>query len=956
VVPYGTFGLVWFDGTINHCYYSYNNYTAIGHATSWDGINWTEDTAHNPMLTIGANDAWDNKTIAVFNAWEESGSWYALYRGEGSSGAKIGLATSSDGLHWSKYEANPVINNHLANDPAGIIKVGSTYYLYANTAGGYGDDRSVSIFTSTDLHSWTIQTPAPTFKGERYCSAPIKYNGIYYLLVSRYYNNGGGGVLELWHDSNPTFREGERVFDGIIAFDATHKLDTPTIYTDSIYRDTYPNDEIFGYYSIDQGAVWSLYLSIQRSIDVALQGSTGTKPYVDSSGNTWGAFNGMLTNMDGILDTVWFEYGADTSYGMETAHTVPVSAGYFFAPMPDNLVPGQTYHYRAVANNVKYTSNGEDMTFTIPLVDHLQINVQPASSYSVDSSFSTKAVVTVYDTANNPISGVRITADRDPATGSGTLGGILDVTTNSSGQATFSSLLYDRIDAFKVRFTCNGQTIISDQVGPLLPGAITSFRLANTPVVSATVDGNFTTQPMIHLSDQYGNPVGGVTVTVSRLTGTGTLRGTLTSVSSSSTGQAAFTNLGYNKSNDEFRLHFEGAGMSVDSDSLGPLAAGAATQVRVETTGNGLGVLVTSQNLSAGFSLTVFGVIRDQYYNFLSNPDNIIWSLTGKTGGAADSDLNTHSGNSVIMTAHFAGSASIHAARNGLTSVDSGTIVINGPVLSGGGGEVGGIAGDTFVLDLDIKGFSVPGPLKTNSIGILQEGVKIKTADGIVTLEAPAGARFLTKSNTALTSLSVEPAAVPPQIQSDRNLIIAYNFTPDGANFNPPLTIIFTYSTLPANVDESTLQIVTYAGTNWDVLPSTINKTTRAISAQISRFSSYAVVGKMVEVVNPNTTTPTTTITSQPVSTLPSTTAISTPASIQPMPSDTTFSPTKTPALTSSATATPTTSQAAATPTTFETRPPSDEKGFKRPLIWACALFVLVGLAIGAIIWRRSKD
>jgi hypothetical protein len=295
VMSFGLYGLCWYDGAIYHCYYEYNNASAIGHATSLDGITWIDDTAHKPVMTIGTSGAWDDTYIDIVNVWQEPGIWYALYRGNGT---KIGLATSSDGLTWTKYASNPVINLPDCNTPAGIIKVGSTYYLYVSDSGGYGSNRQINILTSTDLHSWTLQTPSPVFSGERYCSAPFKYNGIYYLLVSRYYDSGRGGILELWHDSNPTFKDGERVFDGVVAFDATHKVNTPTIITNTIYRDSFPNDELYVYYSKAVEG-WYLYLTIQSNIDTAVKGSKDTVVTIDKDGNTRGAFNGTLVNMDG---------------------------------------------------------------------------------------------------------------------------------------------------------------------------------------------------------------------------------------------------------------------------------------------------------------------------------------------------------------------------------------------------------------------------------------------------------------------------------------------------------------------------------------------------------------------------------------------------------------------------------------------------------------------------------
>jgi hypothetical protein len=288
------------------------------------------------------------------------------------------------------------------------------------------------------------------------------------------------------------------------------------------------------------------------------------------------------------------------------------------------------------------------ITVTGGAVDHLLINTQPASTLSVDSLFNTAAVVTAFDVGNNPVSGVSIVADRDPATGTGVLRGTLSVTTNGSGQATFSNLGYNKTDAFKVRFTSNTKAIISTQIGPLAVDAVATITINTAPVVGASVDANLTTQPVILVVDQFSNPVSGVTVTASRGTGTGTLRGTLTATSSS-TGLATFTNLGYNKSGETFTIHFAAGTPTIDSSSLGPLAAGVAAKVNIETSANGSGTVVPAQTLATGSSLTVYSVTRDQYSNFIGNATADSWTLTGITGGVVSGDL-VGSGTSTLST------------------------------------------------------------------------------------------------------------------------------------------------------------------------------------------------------------------------------------------------------------------------------------------------------------------
>ncbi|MFN2614678.1 MAG: beta strand repeat-containing protein, partial [Actinomycetota bacterium] len=114
---------------------------------------------------------------------------------------------------------------------------------------------------------------------------------------------------------------------------------------------------------------------------------------------------------------------------------------------------------------------------------------------------------------------------------------------------------------------------------------------------------------------------------------------------------------------------------SIDSGTL-TVVAGAAKTVGVETKADGSGVIVAAQNLASGSSLNVFAITRDAYGNFVANAAGT-WSLVSKTGGVVNSDLVAAAGNaSATFTGNSTGSAQIHVAIGGLTSIDSGTITV----------------------------------------------------------------------------------------------------------------------------------------------------------------------------------------------------------------------------------------------------------------------------------------
>jgi hypothetical protein len=115
---------------------------------------------------------------------------------------------------------------------------------------------------------------------------------------------------------------------------------------------------------------------------------------------------------------------------------------------------------------------------------------------------------------------------------------------------------------------------------------------------------------------------------------------------------------------------------SVDSGTI-TVVPGSATSISVETAANGSGTVVAAQNVTAGSSITVYSVSRDTYGNFVANVAADSWSLQGATGGVVAGDLvAAGDSKSATFTGHVVGTAKIHVAKTGLTSVDSGTITV----------------------------------------------------------------------------------------------------------------------------------------------------------------------------------------------------------------------------------------------------------------------------------------
>lgn len=269
----GTFGSVVVSGGTWHHYYSYDidSKHVIGHATSANGISWTKDTDNNPVVNLGAAGKFDDGHAWLPRVWIEGETWYMLYAGNNGSGVvAIGLATSTDGVTWTRQNGGDAILagtdvgawDEGDNEIASIIKIDSTYYLWYNTQLA-GVNRQTGLATAANLLGpWTKDAGNPIFNnfgGGRFCGDVFKRGSYYFFVTPRYTSAADYSWLEVYRDTDPTFatREYLGVFkytgaDG--AWDS-HDQDTPWFVTDDITR-TLTNGTKYCYYAGELSNNW----------------------------------------------------------------------------------------------------------------------------------------------------------------------------------------------------------------------------------------------------------------------------------------------------------------------------------------------------------------------------------------------------------------------------------------------------------------------------------------------------------------------------------------------------------------------------------------------------------------------------------------------------------------------------------------------------------------------------
>lgn len=136
---------------------------------------------NNPVIKVGEKGAWDDQTWGCFTVLDNGDSFY-FYSGGARYGQpkNIGMATSHDGIHWTKYEKNPLFPGSMPY----AIKVGDTFRLYHPGKDG-GGKHGLLMRTSADGFRWS--QPTRVLDGGVMDPCVLRVGGKYHL----YYCGGG---------------------------------------------------------------------------------------------------------------------------------------------------------------------------------------------------------------------------------------------------------------------------------------------------------------------------------------------------------------------------------------------------------------------------------------------------------------------------------------------------------------------------------------------------------------------------------------------------------------------------------------------------------------------------------------------------------------------------------------------------------------------------------------------
>lgn len=138
----------------------------IGYATSPDGTNWSKRPMY--VLNVGPQGAWDGAGVGECSVIKD-GHQYKMWYGGSDAWRwwRVGYATSPDGIHWTKHPNNPVLSEGSAgvwdewgaSAPA-VVKIEGKFHMLYGGLDSYSGAR-IGAASSSDGLNWTKSTDNP---------------------------------------------------------------------------------------------------------------------------------------------------------------------------------------------------------------------------------------------------------------------------------------------------------------------------------------------------------------------------------------------------------------------------------------------------------------------------------------------------------------------------------------------------------------------------------------------------------------------------------------------------------------------------------------------------------------------------------------------------------------------------------------------------------------------------
>ena len=156
------------DSGMFRMWFSWRPRKSLALVESTNGINWSE-----PRIVLGPNPAsgWEddiNRPAVVKHA----GLYHLWYTGQARGGSRIGYATSSNGVTWTRRSAQPVLSPEAPWEKVAVMcpnvlfdEKTSQFRMWYSGGENYEPD-AIGYATSPDGLTWTRHESNPVFKSD----------------------------------------------------------------------------------------------------------------------------------------------------------------------------------------------------------------------------------------------------------------------------------------------------------------------------------------------------------------------------------------------------------------------------------------------------------------------------------------------------------------------------------------------------------------------------------------------------------------------------------------------------------------------------------------------------------------------------------------------------------------------------------------------------------------------
>ena len=319
-------------------------------------------------------------------------------------------------------------------------------------------------------------------------------------------------------------------------------------------------------------------------------------------------------------------------------------------------------------------------------------------------------------------------------------------------------------------------------------------------------------------------------------------------------------------------------------------------------------------------------------------------------GGAAATGVTVASTNSItaITPAGTTGLRDVVVTTTGGSATLAGAFTYIADSTSSGGASSGGGGAQPSTptptpAPVSGTGSAYVGGIITTT-GVFTQSVTLQSSSGIATVIIAAGTTG-TLNGVPLGTITVAPQSTPPPPTTSSNIIgVTYDFGPNGAAFNPPISMTISYDSanIPIGVSETSLVLAYYdtAAGQWVTIQDGVVDTIKhTITVPVSHFTLFTALAPFATPIPSPSPVPSPTPT--PIQT---TSAIVSPTSLALAP------PSLTPILTPTTTVTPD------RPVSPSTTPVKPANTFNWAWVIGIVVAAIVAISVMMVIRRRDKS